>query len=289
MVSKLILGTVQMGMRYGVNNSIGQPTELESHRILSGAYKSGIDMLDSAEAYGIAHKVIGSFHEQNPSTTFKIVTKIQGKVSGFSFRESVLRYIKDLNVESLEAIMFHSFAVYHNFKSEIGDLLSLKEDRVVNSIGVSIYTNQEFVEVTKDKQVDLIQLPFNLLDNFSIRGNYLLEAKENGKIVHTRSAFLQGLFFKNFDDLNAIALALRPQLLALKSIAVRENLSVADLALSYCLYQNTIDRVIIGVESLDQLTNNLQSAKVRLTPQVIREIEQIETFDLNLLNPSLWA
>ena len=48
--------------------------------------------------------------------------------------------------------------------------------------------------------ITVVQLPFNLLDNFSVRGDLINKLKEKGKIIHTRSAFLQGLFFKKHSD-----------------------------------------------------------------------------------------
>ena len=62
MNSKLILGTVQFGLNYGINNTIGMMSEDKVFELLENAYDLGITTLDTAEAYGNAHSVISNFH-----------------------------------------------------------------------------------------------------------------------------------------------------------------------------------------------------------------------------------
>ena len=71
-MSKFILGTVQMGLDYGINNSIGKISVEESFKILLKAYLSGITTLDTAEVYGEAHQLIGDFHRSHPEFKFQI-------------------------------------------------------------------------------------------------------------------------------------------------------------------------------------------------------------------------
>ena len=64
MSNKLILGTVQFGLKYGINNTIGKPKKNEVLNLLKFAYNSGIRVLDTAEAYGNAHQLIGNYHKK---------------------------------------------------------------------------------------------------------------------------------------------------------------------------------------------------------------------------------
>jgi aryl-alcohol dehydrogenase-like predicted oxidoreductase len=287
-MNKLVLGTVQMGLRYGVNNLIGQPPEEQSIIILQEAYKNGIRLLDTAEAYGSAHEIIGKYHLQNPNQNFRVITKISDKHDEKPIVEKIAHYLNQLRINDLEAILFHSFALYKKSKEQLDKLLHLKEKKIIKSIGVSLYTNEELEQVIDDININMIQLPFNLLDNFSVRGELLREAKKRGKIIHTRSAFLQGLFFKNIDDNHPIVRALKPQLARINEIARQEKISMTDLSLGYCLMQNEIDFVLIGVDSIQQLEQNIGSSMVILENETVAEINKIVTSDLDLLNPSLW-
>ena len=65
MIRKLILGTVQFGLDYGVNNNIGKPTIKNIYKILDYAYENDIKTLDTAESYGNAHQIIANYLKTN--------------------------------------------------------------------------------------------------------------------------------------------------------------------------------------------------------------------------------
>jgi len=103
--------------------------------------------------------------------------------------------LSELHVDVLDILMFHSFTTYYQNATVIDEMMMLKLNGKIKFLGVSIYTNDELLKVIEDDRIDVIQLPFNLFDNFNKRGSLLKLAKEKGKIIHSRSAFLQGLFF----------------------------------------------------------------------------------------------
>ena len=55
-ISHLILGTVQFGLNYGIANKTGKPSKEQVEEILLNAFDSGINALDTANAYGIVKK-----------------------------------------------------------------------------------------------------------------------------------------------------------------------------------------------------------------------------------------
>ena len=71
--NKIILGTVQFGLNYGINNKFGITKYNEVQKILNYAYNYGIKFLDTAYAYGQAHEIIGLYHQDNPKNQFKII------------------------------------------------------------------------------------------------------------------------------------------------------------------------------------------------------------------------
>lgn len=286
-IQKLILGTVQFGLNYGINKPAGKPRESEVEKILVSAYESGIRCLDTAEAYGTAHRIIGNFHMKYPDIRFDIITKIPG-----NFRESITTkiesYLKELNVDSLKGFLFHSFESYQLNKDEIVKLSALKAQGQIESIGVSAYTNLQIEEILQDEFIDIIQLPFNLLDNINLRGEMLSKINDSGKIAHTRSAFLQGLFFVESDNGNKIASSLKPELDYIKKVAIGNDISMGKLAINYCLQQPLIQNVLIGVDNLDQLNQNLSDASYLLPSNLVNQIDKIKVKQIDLLNPSLW-
>jgi aryl-alcohol dehydrogenase-like predicted oxidoreductase len=287
-MTNLILGTVQMGLDYGVNNNSGKISFEKSCEILNKAFELGIETLDTAKAYGNAHQVIGEFHQLFPNVKFKIITKIPHDVDFSTVKITIKEYIKDLNVDILEVLMFHSFDSYLKHREELYNLVELQSENLIKFIGVSVYTNEQIEAVLSDEHIDVVQLPYNLLDNESKRGNLLSKLNESKKIIHTRSAFLQGLFFKDISDKNLIVQSLKDELGNLNKIATEADVTMTELALSYCMENLNIDKVLIGVDSVEQLIANVKASEFELSAETLAEIDKISVRNLDLLNPSLW-
>ena len=288
MNNKLILGTVQFGLKYGINNTIGKLKKDEVLSLMKVAYNSGIRILDTAEAYGNAHQLIGDFHNKNDNLKFKIITKFPHKIKLSLIGTKIIEYLDLLHVKTLEVIMFHSFESFQSNYKALNSLNELKSNGLINNVGVSVYTNAQLESLLNEDLITVVQLPFNLLDNSNVRGDLINRLKEKGKIIHTRSAFLQGLFFKSTNDKNPIVQELKTELELLNQISIGSNCSIEELALSYCINQKNIDNVIIGVDSISQLNANIKASGFQIKENALKTINGIVVKDLELLNPSLW-
>lgn len=286
-INKIILGTVQFGLNYGINNTSGKPDQQNVNAILSAAYGAGVQCLDTAEAYGDAHVKIGNFHKENPEKIFNVITKLPHHIDE-SFDHKIEKYLQELHIVQIEALLFHSYQTYLDNKSAMTLLNGYKQAGKVKQIGVSVYTNEQIEEVIKDDFVDVIQFPFNLFDNLRLRGNVITKAKTQNKKLHTRSTFLQGLFFSSLQKENRIVQALKKELQYISQLSDESATSIQKMALNYCLQQPDIDNVLIGVDNLDQLNQNLVDADGSLTADIVDKINSIKIKNIDLLNPSLW-
>ncbi|WP_291129820.1 aldo/keto reductase [Flavobacterium sp. UBA7682] len=287
MKEKLILGTVQFGINYGINNSIGMPSENDVNAILACAYNSGIRTLDTAAAYGLAENRIGNFHELNANQKFTVNTKFS-KDSSVTWLQSLINSIHSMKLEQIDTIMFHSFESYLNNKPDLKEIYDAGASRYFKRIGVSVYTNEEMEALINDEWVSVVQLPFNLLDNHLKRNAIVEKLREQKKEIHTRSCFLQGLFFLNQDKVPEKLTAVKPFLNKLKQIAVENKIEMGHLALQYALSKSYIDKVLIGVDTVTQLENNIKWAEETIDGAVFNQIDLINVTDLDLLNPSKW-
>ncbi len=267
-MSKLILGTVQLGKEYGINSS-SKPSFNQALEILQYARENGIQTLDTAMNYGDAHKIIAEFNRSNKP--FSIITKTQDS------RFHINSLLEELNIKRLKALLLHDAKDFLKFGVP-SNALEAKEQDKAEFLGVSVYTNKEFKAAINHSAIDLIQLPFNLLDNWFLRGELIQAAKEKGKIIHTRSTYLQGLFFKEVLPDNLIPL--KPYLDEIKN----HSKHLQSLALNYPLSIPEIDGVLIGVDSLEQLKENLESPS---GPTSFPKIE-IAQDHISLLNPVNW-
>lgn len=288
MINKLILGTAQFGLNYGINNNNGQLEKDQVLELLNVAYQEGIRFLDTAEIYGNAHNIIGDFHKRNENLRFKIITKFPHNFNIDVINDKVFEYINVLNVTVIDVLMFHSFNSFKSNYQSVELLEELKRSGHINHIGVSVYTNNQLESLLDEDLISVVQLPFNLLDNINVRGDLLEKLKNKGKSVHVRSVFLQGLFFKNINDKTPIVKQLRTELKLLNHLTSKFKCSMEELALSYNLSQQNIDNVIIGVDSIFQLNNNIKASFYKLQEETIQHINKIHVKNLELLNPSLW-
>jgi aryl-alcohol dehydrogenase-like predicted oxidoreductase len=286
--NKLILGTVQFGIDYGVNNISGKPSEKKIKEILDLAFLKGIRILDTAEAYGDSQNRIGDYHKNN-SNKFKILTKYSPTRKDFpkSIIDRVNNNLNILGVKNLYSYMFHSF---HDYKKHFpfikNDLIRLKEESKIQKIGVSLHSNDEIEEVLKNNEIKLVQLPYNLLDNSNKREEVLKKAKYLGVEIHTRSVFLQGLFFKNTNNLTGNLIGLKNELIKLNNLIPKNKMN--ELALNYIYSKEYIDGVLIGVDNVSQLQNNIDCLGKNDLEELFGKVDQINVSDNLLLNPVNW-
>jgi uncharacterized protein len=284
--NRFILGTVQFGLNYGINNQDGKPSEENVFKILDEAYQNGIHQLDTADAYGDAQRLIGKF---SASTGKQFLINTKFKVDEFlPIHRQLENSLEQLNAKGVNVYFYHRFEEMVNYPQTVFELQQLKENGSIHKTGVSVYTNKEFDTCIHADHVDVIQLPFNLLDNFSKRGSLLKRAKEKGKEIQVRSVFLQGLFFKELHSFPEYLQPLKTYVSQVKEKAAAKRLSVYDLALAYALKKKAIDHVIIGVDSIQQLQANLTAAATVLDEELEKEIDSINVAEEELLYPYNW-
>lgn len=282
--NKIILGTAQLGIQYGINNSIGIPNIKEAFKILKIAKENGINTIDTAEAYGNAIDIIGKFYSENPYS-FNVISKFEFKEAP-NLQLNVHKTLTTLHIERLFAYLLHNADQLSNLVTD--SLGELKHSGLIEYAGVSIYTNEQFHKAIYNDQIDIIQIPYNLLDNTNLRGALIKEAKINGKIIHIRSVFLQGLFYMQKDIIPLNLQIFQKYLSEIKKICDKFSISVATVALHYGLGNGDIDGVLIGVDSANQLLENIFDASKAVPVELISLINTIIVKETELLNPVNW-
>ncbi|MFC2132453.1 aldo/keto reductase [Bacteroidota bacterium] len=285
MVNKLVLGTVQFGLNYGINNFLDKPSVSQVFEMLDLAFDNDISTLDTADAYGDASQLIGKYNSKYPKK-FLINTKFNASISKLAVQ--LEKSLIKLNTDFINIYFYHNFNDFINYPDIQVQLLKLKESGKIQKIGLSVYENEEIKQACESVLIDVIQLPFNLLDNNSQRGNLIKSAKMIGKEVQVRSIFLQGLFFKLLNELTPKLFPLKPHLKKIHEIAKYSRISIEQLALNYALQHKDIDNVIIGVDSIQQLIIDIEMAKNKISNEEIEAVNQILVQEVKLLNPKNW-
>ena len=278
MYSKLMLGTVQFGMNYGVANTTGKPSFGTVKSILKEAYDGGINALDTAPEYGDSEVVIGkTLKELGLTGSFKIVTKIP-KVPADADPEkfiidSLCNSLKRLQTEVISAALFHDEGdgIYLDI------LKSMKCKGLILSGGISLNTQAHKQD---GETADCLQIPCSLLDHrfdscFN-RGN---------RHCFIRGAYLQGMLLMPKEKVFVKeVLAKREQLESL-------GIPMAELALRYLFAKPGSKSILTGVETTAQLRENLRIARMEPLPSdILEKVDKIvfPPLDEICVSPWMW-
>tara|TARA_B110000003_G_scaffold32686_2_gene30392 strand:+ start:2158 stop:3009 length:852 start_codon:yes stop_codon:yes gene_type:complete len=282
-VNKLALGTVQFGMKYGINNFSGVPNDKEVSNILDFAYKNGIQTLDTAISYGNSQERLGQLLKDS----FQIISKFSGVCNYTDLDNELTKSLFLLKTNNICGFMFH----YANDLIENPKLWNflekLKRSEKIKKIGFSIYNKNELNDILNLGLIpDLVQLPYSVLDRRL--ENSLIKLKNLGVEIHVRSVFLQGLYFKKTNNLPKKLLPLKPYLEKLNNICIENNISISELALNFVKQNKNIDKIVIGSDSVSQLKENISVMSHDLEPDLIKSIKEINVIEKELLNPVNW-
>jgi len=300
--SRICLGTAQLGMTYGVTNSIGIPEEQASVELLREAIKHGVSWIDTAAAYGLAETRIGKALPAAEDGV-RIVTKLSplDELSAKSSSEfvnaavdaSVFRSLHALRRDRLDVVLLHRWTHRTAYGGVIWQRLNeLKSEGVISELGASVYTPTEALLALDDPGVTHIQLPFNLLDHRWRSREFKESVARRADVrIHVRSVFLQGLLLHSGNywpvwERHAQQWVYR--LDRLVSELGRE--SKADLCLAYVLAQPWVDAAVLGVETSAQLIETLRMSCNRplYADEIVVVDETLDGASERLLNPSKW-
>lgn len=283
--NKIVLGTVQFGINYGINNKTGQVPFEEVCKIINIAKKNGIMTLDTSSAYGTSENVLGMALKAC-TTEFKVISKYPK--SDQSVRDTFMRSLDNLGVESLYGYLVHDYEYYREHPFFYNDMLALKNEGLIKKIGFSIYTIDELHYLLNQHVLfDIIQFPYNIFDRqFE---PYMSKLSEMDVEIHTRSAFLQGLFFKNTNTLSGRLKPLKRYLDDLHDYCNQYGITIEQIAFGYVLSNEYIQGALIGVDNHIQLECNLQAASYKISKKDIDFIKSINIQEKELLNPSNWS
>lgn len=195
-MNRLALGTVQFGLPYGVANQQGQVSLEEARAILEHAQAAGLDTLDTAIAYGNCEERLGEIGVSQWQVISKLPAIPEGCIDVAAWtRECVAASLRRLGIDQLRGLLLHR---PEQLLAPQGDALyfaltHLKNDGLVQKIGVSIYGSEELNALNAKFRFDIVQAPLNLFDRRLIDSGWLARLSQQGTEVHVRSVFLQGL------------------------------------------------------------------------------------------------
>ena len=284
---KLALGTAQFGLKYGIANQGGRVSLTEAKKMMQFAVSQGIYTIDTAIDYGDSEVCLGEIGVQN----LKVITKLPPMplVCNDTSRwviENITRSMLRLGCRELYGLMLHRST---DLQGESGLRLykaiqSLKTEGLVKKIGVSIYSPTELDAIFPKFCLDIIQAPFNLVDQRLLITGWLNRLKNSGIEIHTRSCFLQGLLLMPKKAIPKKFLKWNSLWNHWDSWLTENHFPASKVCLDFVQSFNQIDQIVVGADNLTQLE---QIVKVATEPPC-RIFPLLESNDEYLINPSNW-
>lgn len=288
---KLGLGTVQLGLPYGVTNRRGQASPGEAAQLFTAAAESGIELLDTAPVYGAAERLVGK--ALAAGLRFRVVTKTATRAPGASavgartlLRETFLRSLENLGLQRVTGLLLHHCrdALAPGGHGFIEEMRMLKREGLAERIGVSIYDAGELEAVLEIFTPDIVQLPLSAFDQRLARSGHLARLRELGVEVHARSVFLQGVLLAAPASLPEFLAPLRGKLGDLQDSLRAAGYTILEGALGYIARRPEVAVAIVGATDRDELLQIATAAGAR----VEFEFERFAVDDEALLNPARW-
>ncbi|MBF0119201.1 MAG: aldo/keto reductase [Desulfobacterales bacterium] len=290
----LVLGTVQLGIPYGIANSTGQPSQKVATSIIAEAWKNGICEFDTAQGYGISESVLGiAFSELGINTKVRVISKFNPQIDHLdqdAMLNAIEASIERLRISKLYGIMLHREELLSLWNKGLFEVL--KKFVLTNKaerIGISVYTPEIAIEALQTDGIDMIQIPANIFDRrFENAGVFQLAEKKK-KEVFIRSVFLQGLLLMDISMIPKKMSFAIPYIEKVDKLSKELRLTRHEIAFGYIKSAIPSAKIVFGAETKEQVIENLSAWQKDVSAFLSEKVKAIfPNVDEKLLNPSLW-
>lgn len=283
----MILGTAQFGMDYGITNLKGKINNENLVNIIKFCNRNKISELDTAFGYGDAHNrlanVLNKYYRKKTIITTK--TNLNDFYNYNILKKKILNLKYIFSNSDVNLLCHDEKILLKKNKLLLDNLLKLKKDKIIKKIGVSVYSASLALNGLKNKNLDIIQISSNILDQ-RILNKKIVKYLDK---IYCRSIFLQGILinknkFKNKFFTKIISI--------LNPIEKKYNLTKIELCIYYILKVAKVKKFIIGVESAKQLKQVYKSfikiKKMKIDNRITKKIKKLSCTNTKIIDPRKW-
>jgi len=278
----------------------GPQRESDSIGALHTAIDVGINFFDTAELYGdgYSEEILGKafFYQRE-----KVVIGSKVNPEHLS-REKLIKACED----SLRRLKTDYIDIYHihfpNYEVPISETLEalekLRNEGKIRAIGVSNFGKRDLQELLTHRNVEVDQLPYNLLWR-AIEYEILPFCIQNDIGITCYSPLSQGLLTGKFLSPDEVPVGRartrhfsgkRPMarhgeggaesetfatIKAIQHIAKEINIPMANISLAWLLAQRGVISIIVGARDPKQVRENVQAADLKLSSDVVTKLTEI--------------
>ena len=299
-VSEIAFGGVEIGIPYGigVKSRDDMLTEKEAVRLLHSALENGINFFDTARMYGASETIMGkAFNDRREQVVIcSKCVHLRDKFGNLPSADKLSTIIEESLRESLKALQTDYIDVYllHQADMEIlrNDIITevflrFKEKGLIRAIGVSTYQPNE-TETAIDSSVwDIVQLPFNLMDQ--THGTHFQLAGQKGVGIMVRSVLFKGILTKKGRNLHSELNKVEAHLKLYDELLDESLPDLPTLATKFALSFEEVSSVLVGIDRPQYLQNSLAAADGNyLNEKMLLRAQKLQYPDPQFLDLVKW-
>ncbi|MBY0504310.1 MAG: aldo/keto reductase [Bryobacteraceae bacterium] len=283
-VSVLSLGTVEIGMTYGLPGSHSRPTAPEAERLIQRALDAGINHLDTARAYGDSEAFIGAALGSRRSEVI-LTTKVLVSDDSAALTKSIETSLRFLRTDYVDILMLHGRpGETLTSPAMLSHLYALQAKGHFRYLGASVYGVDVAVAAIESGYFDCLQIAYSVLDRRPEEAIFAL-APRHGVGLVARSILLKGALTPRYRDLPATYSELKAKVAGLDLLGI----PLPELAYRYALAEPRLATGLAGTADPVELDQLLAYAELGPLPDdVVAHIRQQPLLGDHWLNPGLW-
>jgi aryl-alcohol dehydrogenase-like predicted oxidoreductase len=296
-VSEISLGTVELGLDYGVPvaGEHRRPPEEDAARLLNRALDLGINFIDTARVYGASEEVIGRALSTRRSE-YILCTKVAappagmtGKAVGEWVRASIGQSLAALRTDYVDVLKIHSAAVEDIRRGEI--IAAIQQAQAAGQVrftGASTYGEEAPLLALADGRYDCLQIAYSAVDR-RLESRVLALARQQDVAVVVRSVLLRGVLTHRYTLLPPQLAGLKAAIRELDALVGAEAESLPELAYRYVLAHPAVSTALVGTARIGELEAALGFAdRPALSPGLIARIREMAVPAEDQLHPGKW-
>jgi aryl-alcohol dehydrogenase-like predicted oxidoreductase len=297
-VSEISLGTVELGLDYGVPvaGEHLRPAEDQAAYLLNRSLDLGVNFIDTARAYGVSEEVIGRALKTR-RREYILATKLAPiREEGQSDRElreqvkaSITASLRALQTDVIDLLQSHHTPVEVVRAGRVVEAMKeVQAAGYVRFIGASTYEEEAPLAVLADGRFDTLQVAYSPVDR-TLEDKVLPLARQKDVGVVIRSVLLRGVLTHRYKFIPDALADLRGAIERLAALAGNEVADLPEMAYRFVLNNPTVSTALVGTARLQELEAALSFAgKGVLSPELAARIRQINVSDRRQLVPSNW-
>ena len=287
MKNKIILGSANFDQIYGIQKNFIKKSEIK--KLFNLALKNKIKTIDTSPLYNKSEKIIGLLNNNR----FKIISKIPKPPKNIKrenikkwLKQKVMISLKNLRIKKFECLLLHNAnsLLYKNGDEIYKGIRNMKINGLTSKIGVSIYDFNVLDKILKKFKFNLIQAPFNILDQRLVEKGWLKKLKKRKIEVHARSIFLQGILLLKHNQLPKKLIKLSKKLVMWENWLKKNKFSSLQVCLSFVLNQRQLDGIVVGYNNTNQLNQILKLKQIKNN----FSLPNLNIKDKKLIDPREW-